>query len=53
MNSFTVLWESALKKLESYYEANQNTIAFSTYIKILSPAFEENGKYISKSVLPH
>ncbi|PWL49331.1 MAG: chromosomal replication initiator protein DnaA [Clostridiales bacterium] len=48
MNSFTVLWESALKKLESYYEANQNTIAFSTYIKILSPAFEENGKYIFK-----
>ena len=48
MNSFAVLWESTLKKLESYYELQHNAIAFNTYIKTLSPVFEENGKYIFK-----
>ena len=48
MNSFATLWESVLKKLESYYQANRNAIAYEMYIKSLSPAFEENGKYIFK-----
>ena len=42
MNSFATLWESVLKKLESYYQANRNAIAYEMYIKSLSPAFEEN-----------
>lgn len=48
MNSFTVLWESALKKLENYYSLNNNFVGFNTYVKILSPEFEENGRYIFK-----
>lgn len=48
MNSFTVLWESALKKLENYYSLNNNYVGFNTYIKVLSPEFEENGQYVFK-----
>ena len=46
MNSFTVLWEAALKKLDTYFYLNNNGTAFNTYIKTLSPQFEENGRYI-------
>ncbi len=48
MNSFTVLWESALKKLENYYSLNNNFTGFNTYVKILSPEFEDNGIYVFK-----
>ena len=41
MNSFTVLWEAALKKLDTYFYLNNNGTAFNTYIKTLSPQFEE------------
>ncbi len=46
MNSFTVLWEAALKKLDTYFYLNNNGTAFNTYIKTLSPQFEENGRYV-------
>ena len=36
MNSFAVLWESTLKKLESYYELQHNAIAFNTSGGILT-----------------
>lgn len=48
MNSFTVLWELALAKLERFYTQNNNYVGFNTYIKILSPEFEEQGKYYFK-----
>jgi len=48
MNSFTILWESALKKLETFYSQHNNSFGFNTYVKILSPEFEENGRYFFK-----
>ena len=41
-----MLWEAALKKLDTYFYLNNNGTAFNTYIKTLSPQFEENGRYI-------
>lgn len=48
MNSFSVLWESALKKLENHYTLSNNFIGYNTYIKILIPEFEEEGQYYFK-----
>lgn len=48
MNSFTVLWESALKKLENYYTLNNNYLGFSNYVTKLTPEFEESGKFFFK-----
>ena len=48
MNSFTVLWEAALKRLELIYGPSGNSIPFDNYIKKLQPVYEENGQYIFK-----
>ncbi len=48
MNSFTVLWETALKKLEKSFSLNNNYVGFNTYIKMLAPEFEDGGKYFFK-----
>lgn len=48
MNSFNVLWEIALKKLEDFYIQNNNSVAFETYIRLLSPEFEKDGCYYFK-----
>ncbi len=48
MNSFTILWESVLKKLEAFYSQNNNSFGFATYVRVLSPEYEENGVFFFK-----
>ena len=48
MNSYTVLWETVIKKLEIYYTKSGNNFQFEQYIRHLSPEFEENGVYYFK-----
>ncbi|MBQ9941388.1 MAG: chromosomal replication initiator protein DnaA [Christensenellaceae bacterium] len=48
MNSFSVLWESTLKKLNAFYAQTTNQLGFSANIGKLSPEFEEDGVYYFK-----
>lgn len=48
MNSFTLVWERALSILEEFYSSNNNRIAYDTFIKLMEPAFEQDGDYYFK-----
>ncbi len=43
MTSIKTLWERAIKELKSFYEKNNNSMAFDNYIKTLKPEGEEDG----------
>ncbi|MBR4623705.1 MAG: chromosomal replication initiator protein DnaA [Clostridia bacterium] len=45
MNSFDILWNNTLDKLEHYFSQEGNIHVFNTYIRNITPEFEENGRY--------
>lgn len=48
MESFAVLWETVLKKLEEFYEQKGDSFAFKSYVQPISPEYEENGRFFFK-----
>lgn len=43
MNSFSMLWEAALKKLDALYKGTMHYNGFTVYVRGLTPEFEHQG----------
>ena len=48
MNSFTVLWEKTLARLEAFYARTNSLTSFNAYIRAIDPEFEDGGVYYLK-----